>query len=103
MDKKLATKEMDPPHIVLFRQSNEIKGMYIVGDECKIRCQGSSVTSAVLEIITLYYNFNIDYPKCFAMVLGIIQQCCLGEPYTYQTSKKFKFFLKKLNLFLTIW
>lgn len=65
---KLASKEGCSPHLKVFKRNSSITGIYIVGDSRHIRCQGSSVTSAVLQLIALYYVFDIDYPKCYAMV-----------------------------------
>lgn len=94
---KLASKPQEPPHLVMFKKEDQLKGIYIIGDTVSIRCQGTSVLSAVTQLLAAYYVFDIDYPKCYAMLLGFMQTFVLKEPFTYETSKKFKFFVKKFR------
>ncbi|CAG2241445.1 unnamed protein product [Mytilus edulis] len=94
---KLKSKEMTPPHLVIFKSESKKLAIYIVGDSIHITCQGSSVTSAITQLLAIYYVFDIDYPKCYAMVLGLLQIFVMNEAFTYETSKKFKFFAKKFR------
>ncbi|CAG2216096.1 unnamed protein product [Mytilus edulis] len=88
---KLKSKEMTPPHLVIFKSESKKLAIYIVGDSIHITCQGSSVTSAITQLLAIYYVFDIDYPKCYAMVLGLLQIFVMNEAFTYETSKNLSF------------
>lgn len=94
---KLASKPLEPPHLVLFKKEGQLKGVYIIGDAVSIQCQGTSVISAVTQLLATHYVFDIDYPKCYAMLLGFLQTFVLKEPFSYETSKKYKFFVRKFR------
>lgn len=68
-----------------FRRNATIAAVYIVRDETTIKYQGSSTTAAVLQLIALYYIFYIDYPKCYAMLIGFLQSFVINEPFSYET------------------
>ncbi|CAC5375782.1 unnamed protein product [Mytilus coruscus] len=94
---KLKSKEMTPPHLVIFKSESKKLAIYIVGDSIHISSQGSTVTSVITQLLAIYYVFDIDYPKCYAMVLGLLQIFVMNEAFTYETSKKFKFYAKKFR------
>jgi len=94
-----ATKSGEPLHIVVFASTDgELESQFIVGDGVRISVpvMGGSL-SAVLKLLVAYYVFDVDYPKPYAMILGILQQLCLEERYTGKFSQKARLFMKKLK------
>lgn len=72
-------------------------GAYIVGDEVQITCYNICIMVHMLQLLGVYYIFDLDYPKQYAMFLGVLQQFVLNEQFTRESSKRFTFFCKKLR------
>jgi hypothetical protein len=74
-----------------------VTGVFIVGDSIVIRPSTNDIMSAVMLLIVSYYVFDLDYPRIYANFLSILQTLAVGEPYMKETSKKCKFFTKRLR------
>ena len=56
------------------------------------------MSAAVMTLLAFYYIYGLEYPKCFAMVPAVLQTLVIGEMYQCDTSKKYKFFMKRLKV-----
>ena len=99
MHEALKSSQGAAPKLILFRDDGQSIGAYISGDETAIRCYGDCLMVMMLQLLAVYYVFDLDYPKANAMFLGLLQQFVLDEPFTKESSKKFKFFAKKMRSF----
>ena len=95
----LQTKTGEPLHVVIMTDCNGgLESQHIVGDGCRISVGvEGGVLAAVAHLLVAYYVFDIDYPKPYAMALGILQQLCLEEKYCNAFSQKACIFLKKIR------
>ena len=76
---------------------DDVTGVFVVGDTCVIQLSSKDMLSAVLLLIVSYYVFDLDYPRIYANFFSVLQTLSIGEPYLKETSKKCKFFTKKLR------
>ncbi|XP_014664720.1 PREDICTED: uncharacterized protein LOC106807031 [Priapulus caudatus] len=98
IQRALATKECETPHIVAFLTGGELSGIYIVGDTVHIEInKAGDVMDALLKLIATYYVFDLDYPKEYAMMLAILQVFITDEPYKQTVTKGFKMVAKDLR------
>ena len=93
----LETAESEPLHLVVLTVGDDITGVFIVGDTAVIKVPKTDILSATLLLLVSYYVFDLDYPRVYANFLGVLQTLAIGEPYMKDTSKKCKFFIKKLR------
>ena len=84
---KLQSKEDSAPHLCAILEDDKLKAIFVVGDEAIIRCYGNCMILAVIQLICVYYIFDIDYPKCYAMLLTLLQVLVVEEMYSNQVSK----------------
>lgn len=96
---RLKTSEGDPPAVVLFQDEDgaQYSGAYIVGDDVSILLYNNCIMVHMLQLLGVYYIFDLDYPKQYAMFLGVLQQFVMNDQFTRESSKRFKFFCKKLR------
>lgn len=92
----LKTAEAEPLHLVVLTVSNNITGVFLIGDTVTIRVP-TDILSAALLLLICYYVFDIDYPRMYANYFSVLQTLAVGEPYLKENSKKCKFFTKKLR------
>jgi len=85
----LKTAERDPFRLVVFLQNGHLCGIYVVGVTIGVPIR--SVESAVLTLFALYYVFNVDYPRQYAMFFTILQSLVLQQQYLKPTSKSMLF------------
>ena len=97
VESKLKTKEGTAPTLIILRGDDGLNGAYIIGDGVNIRCYGDCVMVYVLQLVAVYYIFDVDYPRAHAMFLGFLQQFVVNELFVRESSKKFKFFCKKVR------
>jgi len=93
----LETVENEPLHIVVLTVGEDITGVFIVGYTAVIKVPKPDILSATLLLLVSYYVFDIEYPRMYANLLGVLQTVAIGEPYLKETSKQCKFFMKKLR------
>jgi len=97
IDEALKTAEAEPLHLAVLAAGDDVTGVFIVGDTTVIKLPSNDIMSAVMLLIVSYYVFDLDYPRIYANFLSIFQTLAFGEPYLKETSKKCKFFTKKLR------
>jgi len=98
ISKHLATKELESPHVVAIIRNQELHGVFVVGDTVSTEVSvKSGIMGAVLTLLAMYYIFDLRYPRPYAMLMGVLQQFVMGEPFKSDTSKGFKVFSKKLQ------
>jgi hypothetical protein len=59
---KLKTKEGSAPHLCAFIDEGKLKAVFIVGDDISIRCFGDCLLFGIIQLISVYYIFDIYYP-----------------------------------------
>jgi hypothetical protein len=99
IEKTLQTTEGTPLHISVFlTEQGELSGVYLVGDSISssVDVRGGVIT-AVTKLMAAYYIFNVDYPRQYAMLMGILQIHVMEEPYKREKTKGFKFFDNNLR------
>lgn len=94
----MKTKPEEPLHILAFTHTNDLIGLFLVGDEVisTVDLKGGIMT-AMLKLLAAYYIFDLEYPRQFSMVMAVLQTFVMEEKYSLETTKKFKFFSKKLS------
>jgi hypothetical protein len=88
-DDKLALETRSPPNdaprLIIFYNSEDdvIKGSFITADgvASKLNPDGG-VCSGLFHLLLTYYIFNLDYPKNYSQVLGLLQHYVMQEPFT---------------------
>ena len=91
--KQLATKEEEAPHIVIVGNT----GTYIVGGGVIIDPKSKDFGVAITILMAVYYVWDLEYPRMYSQALGILQTFLFQEPYMMETSKNYKFLMKKFR------
>jgi len=78
---------------------NRIHGTFVVGDGITTQLNGKnqSVSGALVALMSLYYIFDLAYPRPYAMFMGLLQHFVAEEPYKGETSRGFKTVVKQLD------
>lgn len=97
IDEALRTVEAEPLHLTVLVTGVDVTGVFIVGDSAVIKLSSNDIMSAVLLLLISYYIFDVNYPRTYANFFSVLQTLAFGEPYLKETSKKCKFFTKKLR------
>ena len=83
---------------MVFLQGGTITGIFLVADGVSSRVDKTGgIISGVLKLLGLYYVFDLQYPRMYAMMLGLLQTTVIEEPYRGTTSKGYKVMLKELR------
>ena len=94
----LNTEAKEDPHILLFSNGGDkLTAAYVVGDGKIVSAKHKCSLSALLLLLEMYYLFEIDYPRRYAMVLALFQVIVFEEPFSKETSKNWNFFMKQLK------
>ena len=56
----------------------------------------STPSAALTSLISIYYAFNLSYPRCYSPVLGFIQGTCI-ESVNFTVSHKVQKFIQLFN------
>ena len=92
----LKTAHMEPPRMLVLKRGGAITGTFIIGDGVSITFHTStdkSVTSALITLIGVYYVFDLEYPKMYSQLLGMLQTHLLrGLPFEGKKSAKYRSF-----------
>ncbi|XP_063959686.1 uncharacterized protein LOC135155065 [Lytechinus pictus] len=89
----MTSGKKEPPRLVIFVTGEEdVTGCFIVSDEVTIDCKVTNLTKAFMQLIAAYYVFNLEYPKMYSQLLGLVQSYVLKEPYNGQKSSKYRNF-----------
>lgn len=98
ISKALETEEGDPLHIVAFMSNDQLEGLFIVGDGTTSTVKvEAGLIAGVFHLLVAYYVYDVEYPRCFAMVLGMLQTFVMGEPYDKPTSTRYQFLSKRIR------
>ncbi len=113
MDQHLKSKATDPPHLVLFKdeESDTPRGIFIVGHGTYIKCDiatkddngrwiriSQTLRGAYINLIAVYFAFQLDYPIWYTGALGVLQEHMLGAGrYTLYRSSGFNHFAANLK------
>ena len=93
----MRTGEKDPPRLLVIKSDDKITAIFIVGDGVHISCRGNKVTDAVITLLGVYYVFDLDYPKIYSQILGILQTHVVGGvPFEGKKSAKYRTFNNSL-------
>ncbi|KAM9467685.1 uncharacterized protein Hap1MRO34_014364 [Clarias gariepinus] len=98
ISKELQTKKCQAPYIVAFVSGSTLTGLFIVADTVYIELDiNDGLSGSLVKLIACYYIFDLDYPRTYAMLLAILQEHVMGEPYHHKKSKGFIIFSKILR------
>jgi hypothetical protein len=85
-------RELPGPHLLYNRQLEKMA----------IGCQEAILTEgvvtwqdAIIILVATYYILDLQYPKLYAPLLGLLQLKILGEPYA-STNKLFQGLIRNL-------
>ncbi len=77
LEKSLSTKCGQEPFILLLlNEDKTVNTLFLIGDGVKV-CKNDSLEYAILLLCATYYLVNLNYPKEFCQILGLIQMKCL--------------------------
>lgn len=95
---KSLVSHLSPPHLSIFKSDGKITGQFIVADGVQIDCCSTSGNVDVLELMALYYILDLEYPRVYSQLLGILQTHLLKlTPYSGAKSTKFRKFSTDLQ------
>lgn len=66
-----------------------MEDVVIVGDQVKVCCKTDSVLEALLYVVLVYYVTDLDFPRQYSQLLGILQQYVIKENFNANVSGKF--------------
>ena len=96
MKEALKTKPEDSPKVVAFKDGEELKKTFIVGGEGVVE-MGKALEDSFLLLLGVYYILNIQYPKCYSGVLGVLQKFYIKDsPYSLWKSTGHKMLIPRL-------
>lgn len=61
----------------------------IIGDGQVIYCQTDSVLKALLYVVLVYYITDLDFPRQYSQLLGLIQHYVVKENFMAAVSAKY--------------
>ena len=86
----------DPPSLRFLKIGDYIKAIYIV-EGAILKSQSTQVFDALVEMLAVYYIFDLNYPAIYGQLLGFLQQHILKEPYTFFKRSNFQSYSNKIN------
>ena len=97
VSKLLTTAPLQGPHIFAFVNDAEIQALFVVGDtvHCEVN-KKVGILGALMTLVSIYYIFDLDYPRPYSMLLAVVQMHVMEEPYKKDSSEGFKSFSKSL-------
>ncbi|KAG8188438.1 hypothetical protein JTE90_008005 [Oedothorax gibbosus] len=85
------------PQLYIFSNGDELKRTLVAGDTTIVNTRTTDLSEAILVLIAAYYTFSLDYPPCFAQILGLLQNFVVGESYEGTKSPKYVKFMHELT------
>ncbi|KAL5011713.1 hypothetical protein ScPMuIL_010264 [Solemya velum] len=83
VEKELRCGKLAPPRLVIFKSEGCIKGQYVVADGTYINVNSCSEKAGVLLLVAVYYILDLEYPRVYSQLLGILQTHLVDiQPYT---------------------
>ena len=74
------------------------KGNFVLFDKCTTDVGAKSTVNALLVLMAIYYVFNLEYPKIYFQVLGIVQTYVMKDtPYNGRKSAGYAKVATKLH------
>jgi len=95
----LESAPLDAPSIVVFTDGGHIHAIFVVGDGITTELVGKtkSICGALAVLVSLYYIFDLAYPRPYAMFMALLQHFVAQEPFKGETSRGFKTVFKQLD------
>ena len=66
-----------PSTVVFLNDDNSVNKVFVVGDTRQI-CHASNMSDGLLQLFSVYYLLNLNYPSHWAQMLGLLQHMCLN-------------------------
>jgi len=80
--------------------AGELEEAVIVADTARLFTQTADIYEAVVLLMGAYYVADVQYPKGYANILGLLQQFVICEAFTGKRSANcIKFLTKPQSLF----
>ncbi len=95
---ELKSDAKDAPHLrVFFNPDHSVKAVFIVGNGTFLKCH-PTIKGSLKVLMALYYVFNMEYPTCYGLALGVLQNFCLPElPFSLRRTKAFSLFVTQVK------
>lgn len=98
VEKELRCGKLAPPRLVIFKSEGCIKGQYVVADGTYINVNSCSEKAGVLLLVAVYYILDLEYPRVYSQLLGILQTHLVDiQPYTGIKSVRYRKFSTDLT------
>ncbi|KAL5018981.1 hypothetical protein ScPMuIL_004703 [Solemya velum] len=98
VEKELRCGKLAPPRLVIFKSEGCIKGQYVVADGTYINVNSCSEKAVVLLLVAVYYILDLEYPRVYSQLLGILQTHLVDiQPYTGIKSVRYRKFSTDLT------
>ena len=87
----MKSEKDDSPILIAFTSvgSCNIELLAIVGDETVLTIDSTDIIEGLLILMSVYYVFDLAYPRMYCQFLGLIQHIILGEIYKGKKSQGF--------------
>ena len=91
LEKFLDSEVDDSPILVAFLSvaSNCIELLAITGDKILITIDSTDIIEGILGLLSVYYVFDLSYPRMYCQFLGLMQHIILGDIYEGKKSQGF--------------
>ena len=84
----LKTKEDDDPVLVIFRKKNVFYSSNIIGDDTIIYTETNNMAHSLLLYCGVYKVLELEIPKVYAPVLGMLNSIIFGDPWNSKHGKQ---------------
>ena len=66
--------------VVILNRGSQVAGLFVVADtSCTIKAASNHATPGFILLIAMYYVLNLEYPKVYSQLLGLIQKYVVGN------------------------
>ena len=102
LDDELASDMKSAPRLVIFLDNDgNMEEAVVIGDSVNIFTKADTIFEAIVFLVATYYVVDLQYPKPYCNILGLLQQFVVGEGYTGDRSSYYTSFIKKHHSILS--
>ena len=95
VDISTACKMRDPPHLQIAQHEAGNYQGWILADGKAMECSvGEGIFGMLMDLLSCYYAWNIDYPTAGFQILGFLQEIVIKDDQSYRSSNQLYDFLQ---------
>ena len=78
--------EDESPMLYLFYRKGKFDNAFVTADSSLFYLEPVKIGVAMIRYLSIFYIFNVGYPKSHAQILGFLQRIYLGDDFTDKKS-----------------